>query len=151
MIWGACSATTGKPAASSICVATKANRSLDFARSDAQRAARFESTRFNKSRMLNPPLAMRLCCAALSMQSSLTPNSPTIATRTSTMSAASSITASVVCAAMSSSTSSRSLSWSAARYAPTPNAVTWGVRPEARMMSGILSRTSCPHRALPSK
>ena len=58
------------------------------------------------------------------------------------------MTASVAVAAISSSTSSRSLSWSAARYASAANVVTRGLRPEARIISGILSRTSLPTRSL---
>jgi hypothetical protein len=44
----------------------------------------------------------------------------------------------------SSATSSCSFSRNAARYSPTGSVVTRGRRPDARMMPGILSRTSLP-------
>jgi hypothetical protein len=54
-------------------------------------------------------------------------------------------------AVRSSPTSSRSFSVSAVRYSSVVSVVTNGVRPEARIMSGILSLTSLPTMSLPRR
>lgn len=41
------------------------------------------------------------------------------------------------------------LSSRAVRYSAARSVLTWGVRPDARIMSGILSRTSLPTLSLP--